>query len=85
MGKACEKLMDFALNFFFFFFFFLIGVQQMIRIRIAAVVSIALYLTDKGEHTALYKINKKCIHQSLKSHNYISIRLYHARTCAQKG
>ena len=23
-----------------------------------AVISIALYLTDKGEHTALYKINK---------------------------
>ena len=37
--------------FFFFFFFFLI-------IIIIAVISIAPYLTDKGEHTMLYKINK---------------------------
>ena len=29
------------------------------RGRRIAVISIVLYLTDKGEHAALYKINKK--------------------------
>ena len=29
-----------------------------VRVVITAVISMAPYLTDKGEHTALYKINK---------------------------
>ena len=34
----------------------------MIIIIIIVVISTALYVTDKGEHSALYKINKKFIH-----------------------
>ena len=38
----------------FFLFFFLLNNKQII----IPVISIAPYLIDKGEHTALYKINK---------------------------
>ena len=35
-------------------------IQRMIIIIV--VISVAPYLTDKVEHTALYKINQKCVH-----------------------
>ena len=36
--------------------------QVIIIIIIIAVISIAPYLPDKGEHTALYKAQQQCIH-----------------------
>ena len=43
---------------------------------ISVVISVAPYLTDKGEHTALYKINKNAYIKTLKrimlySHNIV--------------
>lgn len=40
-------------------------VQDHIQIIIMIVVIFVVwYLTDQGEHTALYKINKKCVHKA---------------------
>ena len=43
---------------------------------IIVVISLALYLTDKGEHTALYKINNKVYIKTSKMINCIVIILY---------
>ena len=47
---------------------------------IIAVISIALYLTDMGELTALYKINNNVYIKTSKIINYVVIILYHTHT-----
>ena len=46
---------------------------MMMVIIMVVVVSIVPYLTDKGEHTPLYKIKKNV---NIKQHTYISIILF---------
>ena len=50
------------------------------NIIITAVISIAPYLTDKGEHTALYKINHNVYIKTSKIINYIVVILYSSHT-----
>ena len=60
---------------------------MIIRILIIVVISVAPYLTNKGEHTVLYKINNNLYIKTSKGINYIVIILYfshaHARTHAR--
>ena len=52
-------------------------------IIVIAINSIAPYLTDKDERTALYKIDNNVCSKTSKIINYVVIILYsaHARTC----
>ena len=52
---------------------------------IIAVISIALYLTDRGELTALYKINNNVYIKTSKIINYVVIILYHTHTHTHTG
>ena len=48
--------------------------EQTIILIIIVVVSIVTYLTDKGEHAALYKTNQTCIPKTSKikhKHNVV--------------
>ena len=49
---------------------------MLIIIIIIAVISIAPYLTDKSEHTALYKTNNNLYIKKPKIINHIVIILY---------
>ena len=51
-------------------------------IIVIAINSIALYLTDKDERTALYKINNNVCSKTSKIINYVVIILYSAHTRA---
>ena len=54
---------------------------------ITAVISIALYLIDKGEHTALYKINNNVYLKTSKiiyKHNTVILQ-HHIRTRGDKS
>ena len=53
--------------------------MNKIEVIITVVISIAQYLTNKGEHTTLYKINKN-LHQNFKNINFIVITLYSSHT-----
>ena len=48
---------------------------------VTAVISIAQYLTDKGEHTALYKILNNVYIKSSKKIKHIVIILYSSYQC----
>ena len=53
------------LNFYVLYIYILMNNKDLfdlIRVVITAVTSMAPYLTDKGEHTAFYKISNKIIH-----------------------
>ena len=50
---------------------------------IIAVISIAPYLTDKGGHIALYKINNNVYIKTSKIINYVVIILYSSHARAQ--
>ena len=59
------------------------GNESSVRGRRIAVISIGLHLTDNGEHTVLYRINKKSAHQNLKNNHSILVRAclcMHTRT-----
>ena len=47
--------------------------HTLLLIIIIAIISVALYLTDKGEHTVLYKINNNGYIKTWKIINYIVI------------
>ena len=49
-------------------------------IIVIAVISIAPYLTDKGEHTSLYKINNNVYSKTSKILNYVVIILHYTHT-----
>ena len=49
-------------------------------ITITAFISIALYITDKGELTALYKTTNDVYIKTSKIINYVVIILYHTHT-----
>ena len=55
-------------------------------VKIIMVISIGLYVTDKGEHTVPYKINNSVYIKTSKIINYIVAVLYslcsHRHTCA---
>ena len=55
-------------------------------VKIIMVISVVLYVTDKGEHTAPYKINNSVYIKTSKMINYIVAILYslcsHMPTCA---
>ena len=51
---------------------------MIIRILIIVVISVAPYLTNKAEHTLLYKINNNVYIKTSKGINYIVIILYFA-------
>ena len=53
---------------------------MMVMIIIITIISIAPYLTDKGVHTALYKINNNVCIKTSKIINYIVIILYSLHT-----
>ena len=54
---------------------------MIIIITIAAVTSTASYVTDKGGHTALYKINNKCIHKTSEIHEHYCIAASYKPYC----
>ena len=51
-----------------------------IIIIIVAVISIAPYLTDKGEHTSLYKVSDKTFIKISKMINYL-VMITHTHAC----
>ena len=55
------------------------GMKNKIVI-IIAVISIVPYLTDKGEHTTLYKINNNVCIKTSQTMNYTVIIMYSAHT-----
>ena len=55
---------------------------QVPRQTIIAVISIALYLTSKGEHTALYKVNKSV---SIKTSKTIIMIIFYSSHTTHTG